>query len=228
MNRLKKQVIVQTLLEDAILPIFCHSDENIAVNILKACIDGGVRAVEFVARGKRSIEVFRAIITYRNAHFPKVFVGAGTIYDQQSANVFLREGADFIVSPVFSKEIALTCNRQKILWIPGCGTMTEIAEAESYGGELIKVFPAVSLGPDFIKNVLGPSPDSCLMASGGIKSEIVEINKWVKAGAACVGLGSDLFPIELIEKGNFEPITATIKKIVQSIKDKKIPKSINL
>lgn len=227
MNRLKREVIIQVLLEDGILPIFYHADRKIAVNILKACIDGGVRAVEFVDRGKNSIGVFREIINYRNTHFPKMLIGAGTIYDQQSANVFLREGADFIVSPVFSKEIALACNRRKILWIPGCGTMTEIAEAESYGAEIIKIFPAISLGSDFIKNVLGPSPDSCLMVSGGVKSEILEINKWLKAGAACVGLGSDLFPIDLIEKGSFEPITEAIKEIVQSIKDKKILTTIN-
>jgi len=227
MKRFKKQIVLQTLLEDAILPIFCHADGNTAVNILKACIDGGLRAVEFVDRGKNSIEVFRKIVNYRNTHFPKMLIGAGTIYDQQSASIFLREGADFIVSPVFNKEIALACNRQKVLWIPGCGTMNEIAEAESYGAEIIKVFPAISLGAAFIKNVLGPSPDSLLMVSGGIKSEISEINKWLKAGAACIGLGSDLFPIELTSKKNFEPITEKIKTIIQSIKDTKIPVAIN-
>ncbi len=166
MKRLKKHLIVKTLLENAILPIFYSNDSGIAKSMLKACFEGGLLAVEFVDRGENSIHVFREMIQYRNNHFPNMFIGAGTIYDQHMALSFLSEGADFIVSPMFNKEIAFICNQRKVLWIPGCGTMKEIVEAESYGAEIIKIFPAASLGYSFVKNVLGPSPSSCLMVSG--------------------------------------------------------------
>ncbi len=217
MVRLKKHQVLEALLRGKILPMFYSSDIDIAKAILIACFNGGIGGVEFVDRGENSAGVFKELIQYRNAEFPEMLVGIGTLYNKFQAQVFIDLGADFIISPIFDKGLALTCNRRKVLWIPGCTTMREMVLAESYGADLIKIFPAASLGKSYVRDILAPSPTSCIMVSGGIKSDIGEITQWLEAGASCIGLGSDLISPDIMRNKEFELITDKIKEIAEFI-----------
>ena len=129
----------------------------------------------------------------------------------------MRLGADFIVSPILSKEIALACKDHDTYWIPGCATPTEIAKARALGADVIKVFPGNVLGPGFIKAVLGPMPGLKLMPTGGVEPTKENLTAWFDAGAVCVGMGSKLINREMI--GHPELLTKKVKELFEIIKN---------
>ena len=135
--------------ESGMVPLFYHSDIVVAKALLKACYDGGARLMEFTNRGDFAIEVFNQLIKYAIAELPGMILGVGSVTDASAASQYMLSGANFIVTPVFRKDIALVCNRRKVLWSPGCGSLTEIAQAEEMGCEIVKLFPGISQNNEF-------------------------------------------------------------------------------
>ena len=189
--------VVQQMKESGMVPLFYHPDIKVAKDVLKACYDGGARLMEFTNRGDFAIEIFSGLIKYAIAELPGMMLGVGSVTDAASAVQYMLAGANFVVTPVFRQDIAVVCNRRKVLWSPGCGSLTEIATAEEMGCELVKLFPGSIYGPGFVKAIKGPQPWTSIMPTGGVSTEESNLRGWFDAGVTCVGMGSKLISKEI-------------------------------
>ncbi|ANQ51571.2 bifunctional 4-hydroxy-2-oxoglutarate aldolase/2-dehydro-3-deoxy-phosphogluconate aldolase [Flammeovirga yaeyamensis] len=206
--------------EVGMVPVFYHQDVEVCKKVLKACYDGGARVFEFTNRGDFAHEVFAELVKFRNTDMPEMAMGIGSIYDAGTTALYLQIGADFIVSPILNADMAKVCNRRKVSWSPGCGSLTEISYAEELGAEVVKIFPGAQVGgPDFVKAVKGPQPWSSIMPTGGVKPERENLETWIKAGVHCVGIGSQLFKKGDDGQYNLDQITSQVKEVLQIIKE---------
>jgi len=203
------------------IPVFYNKDAEVCKNVVKACYDGGIRVFEFTNRGDFAHEVFNEINKWAIKACPEMIMGVGSVIDQGTASLYIQIGTNFIVSPLIDEDMAKVCNRRKIAWSPGCGSVTEINRAHELGAEVVKIFPGSSVGgPDFVSGVKGPMPWASIMPTGGVSPDEANLKGWFKAGVHCVGMGSQLFPKDVIESGNYKAITdkciealAIIKKL---------------
>lgn len=219
MARFRKLETLSTIKATGIVPVFFNSDIEIAKNVLKACFEGGIRAFEFTNRGDFAITVFRDLSMWAQKECPDMILGAGTILDAPTAALYIQMGTNFIVSPSFNEEVARLCNRRGIPYTPGCGSVTEICNAQEMGCDLVKVFPAGSVGgPKFVKDVLGPLPWTMMMATGSVEPTEENLGAWKKSGVTAVGMGSKLFPKEAIQAGDWQMITDICKRAIEYFK----------
>ncbi len=210
---------INAMSSTGMVPVFYHSDVEIAKKVLKACYDGGVRAFEFTNRGDFAQEVFAELIKYAAKECPEMVLGVGTIIDAPTAALYLQLGANFVVGPCFNPDINKVCNRRLVPYIPGCGSVSEINDAQEKGCVVCKVFPAGNVGgPSFVKNIKAPLPWSLLMVTGGVEPTAESLTAWIKAGVTCVGMGSKLFPKEVIAAGDWEKITTLCRECLATIK----------
>jgi len=208
-----------TLNETRMIPVFYHADLSTCKNIVISCYNGGVRAFEFTNRGDNALENFSALKKYCSTNFPDLLLGAGTILTVKNANDFINAGADFIVSPILKEEILIACRQQNIYAIPGCMTLSEIAQAQEWGCDIIKLFPGSVLGPQFVSAVLGPMPKLKLMPTGGVEPTKENLQAWFQAGVVCVGMGSQLLSNKIIASENYSQLTTEIKTVLSIIND---------
>lgn len=205
-----------------IVPVFYHPEAETAKQVLKACYEGGIRAFEFTNRGDFAHEVFAELAKFATAECPEMILGIGSIVDPPTAALYLQLGANFVVGPLFNPEIAKVCNRRLVPYIPGCGSVTEIGNAQEAGCTVCKVFPAGNVGgPSFVKNVKAPLPWSMLMVTGGVEPTEANLTEWIEAGASCVGMGSNLFPSALIKSRKWNEISTLcndVLTIIQAIR----------
>lgn len=210
--------VAQKMKETGLVPLFYNQDVELCKNIVKACYDGGARLFEFTARGDFAHEVFAELIKFSIKEMPEMILGVGSVTDAAAASLYLQMGANFIVTPVFREDIAIVCNRRKVLWSPGCGSLTEIAKAEEFGCEIVKLFPGDVYGPQFVKGVLAPQPWTSIMPTGGVSPTEESLKQWFDAGVVCVGMGSKLISEKLISKQNFSELTTATKNALNIIK----------
>ena len=221
MAQYTRHQVITEMHNSSMIPLFYDPDIEISKNIVQACYQGGARLLEFTNRGDFAHEVFRELIRFANESLPGMIIGVGSVTDAASASHYLMNGANFIVTPVLREDIAMVCNRRKVLWLPGCGSLTEIARAEELGAELIKLFPGSVYGPEFVKAIKGPQPWTSIMPTGGVTTEPDNLKAWFDAGVSCVGLGSKLISKELIKNQEYDQISNTIKKtlaLIQTLK----------
>jgi len=215
-SRLK---VLTEMINVGLVPVFYHPDPEITENVIKACLDGGVRCFEFTNRGDRAYQVFSEVATRLN-NDPRLILGIGTVRESSTAALYLQLGANFIVGPNFDPAMARLCNLHKVAYSPGCATVNEISEAESFGVEICKVFPGSTAGgPKFIKSIRGPMPQTSLMPTGGVEANQENVSEWIRAGAVCVGIGSSLFKKELIANKNYSAITEMVASIIDWINE---------
>ena len=207
--------VAQVMKETGLVPLFYHPDLEISKQVVKACYVGGARLLEFTARGDFAHEVFGELVKYVNKELPGMVMGVGSVTDAAAASRFMSLGANFIVTPVLREDIAIACNRRKVLWSPGCGTLTEIARAEELGCEIVKLFPGDIYGPNFVKGIKGPQPWTSIMPTGGVSPTKENLKAWFDAGVTCVGMGSKL--IKKDAQGDFD-LNEIQKLIAGSIK----------
>lgn len=213
MAKYSKQQTIAAMATTGMVPVFFNSDIKVAQQVVKACYDGGVRAFEFTNRGDFAHEVFGQLSKYVNKELPGMILGAGTILDPATAALYMQLGANFIVGPNFNVEVSKVCNRRLIPYIPGCGSVTEIQNAMESGCDVCKVFPAGNVGgPSFVKNVKGPLPWAQLMVTGAVEPTEENLTAWLKAGVTCVGMGSKLFPKDVIKAEKWDDITSLCKE----------------
>ncbi|MEK9608210.1 MAG: bifunctional 4-hydroxy-2-oxoglutarate aldolase/2-dehydro-3-deoxy-phosphogluconate aldolase [Flavobacteriaceae bacterium] len=209
--------VVTKMSETGMVPLFYHSDIDIAKRTLKACYDGGARLLEFTSRGDFAHNIFEELNQYALAELPEMIMGVGSVTDASAASLYMQLGANFIVTPVLREDIAVVCNRRKVLWSAGCGSLTEIAKAEELGGEIIKLFPGSTYGPGFVKAIKGPQPWTSIMPTGGVSTEEDNLKGWFGAGVTCVGMGSQLISKEILAQENYtglkEKVAATLSLI---------------
>ena len=214
--------VLNTIIHQGLIPIFYHHDAEVAQMILDACVNGGSRVIEFTNRGDGAWTVFNELIRHRQNTQLDVIIGVGSVVDEATAALFVNNGTDFVVGPVFNNDIARLCNRRKVAYIPGCGSMTEISNAEEAGVELVKIFPGGVLGPEFVKALHGPQPWTRVVVTGGVIPDEANINKWFEAGATAVGIGSKLIRSDWVESGDYDKISDTVAQTLTWISQKKI------
>ena len=203
--------VAETMIETGLVPLFYHPEPETGKKVVRACYDGGARLLEFTARGDFAHEVFGALVKYAAKELPGMILGVGSVTDAAAASRYMELGANFIVTPVLREDVALVCNRRKVLWSPGCGSLTEIARAEELGCEIVKLFPGGVYGPGFVRAVKGPQPWTRIMPTGGVSPIKESLTSWFEAGVTCVGMGSKLIRKE--EDGSFD--LKGIKKAVE-------------
>ncbi len=204
--------------ETGLVPVFYHANADTAKQVLKACYEGGIRAFEFTNRGDFAHEVFGALVKYAAQECPDMILGAGSIVEPAAASLYIQLGANFIVGPLFNPEVAKVCNRRLVPYTPGCGSVSEVGFAQECGCDLCKVFPGDVLSPKFVKGLKAPMPWSMLMITGGVKPEEDNLRGWFQAGATCVGMGSNLFPKDVIAARDWSKITALCREALDIIK----------
>ncbi len=208
MARFNKIQVLSVMKSTGMVPVFYHSDIETAKQVVKACYEGGVRAFEFTNRGDFAHEVFGELNKWVTRECPDMIMGVGSVVDPATAALYIQLGANFIVGPLFNPEVAKVCNRRLIPYTPGCGSVSEIGFAQECGCDLCKVFPAGNVGgPSFVKNVKAPMPWSMLMVTGGVEPTKENLTAWIKAGVTCVGMGSNLFPKEVVAVQDWKWIT---------------------
>ncbi|MEK9613374.1 MAG: bifunctional 4-hydroxy-2-oxoglutarate aldolase/2-dehydro-3-deoxy-phosphogluconate aldolase [Flavobacteriaceae bacterium] len=215
--------VIEKMNHSGLVPLFYHHDTELAKNVLKATYDGGARLMEFTNRGDFAHEVFGTLNKYALKELPGMILGVGSVTDAAAASHYMQLGANFVVTPVFRTDIARVCNRKKILWSPGCGTLTEIAHAEEWGCEIIKLFPGSVYGPEFVKAIKGPQPWTSIMPTGGVTTEKENLKAWFDAGVSCVGMGSQLISKQIIKNQSFQLLEERVRetlKTIESLKSK--------
>jgi 2-dehydro-3-deoxyphosphogluconate aldolase/(4S)-4-hydroxy-2-oxoglutarate aldolase len=211
--------VATVMKETGLVPLFFNSDLELSKKVLKACYDGGARLLEFTARGDFAHEVFGELTKYTSTELPGMIMGVGSVTDGAAASRFMALGANFVVTPVLREDIAIVCNRRKVLWSPGCGSLTEITRAEELGCEIVKLFPGGTYGPGFIKAIKGPQPWTCIMPTGGVSPTKENLEGWFNAGVTCVGMGSKLISKEIIANRDFAGLTQKVREALNIIKE---------
>ncbi|MER3373102.1 MAG: bifunctional 4-hydroxy-2-oxoglutarate aldolase/2-dehydro-3-deoxy-phosphogluconate aldolase [Allomuricauda sp.] len=209
--------VASAMQETGLVPLFFHQDPELAKKVIKACYDGGARLLEFTSRGDFAHNVFEQLNQYALKELPGMILGVGSVTDAAAASLYMQLGANFVVTPVLREDIALVCNRRKVLWSPGCGSVTEIARAEELGCEIVKLFPGDIYGPAFVKAIKGPCPWTSIMPTGGVSPTEENLKGWFQAGVTCVGMGSKLISKEILATGNFDGLTSRVREILDLI-----------
>ena len=220
MQKLSGEEIITKMEDSGLVPVFNHADKEVAAQVLINSYEAGVRVFEFTNRGENALEVFGHLVEVA-AGLDGLVLGIGTIWSVSDASNFLESGAQFIVSPGMDPQLGKELVQKEVLWIPGCGTVSEVREAMNIGAMLIKIFPGNVLGPSFVAAVKSVLPGARLMPTGGVKPTAENLSSWYKAGVICVGMGSKLFSKNLIESGNYTELQDDISdalSLVRSIR----------
>ncbi|MEL6831357.1 MAG: bifunctional 4-hydroxy-2-oxoglutarate aldolase/2-dehydro-3-deoxy-phosphogluconate aldolase [Bacteroidota bacterium] len=217
MARFSRIQVVQQMEKTGMVPLFYHPDIELAKQVTKACYDGGARLLEFTSRGDFAHKIFEELSLYCNEHLPEMILGVGSVTDAASASLYMALGANFIVTPVLREDIAIVCNRRKVLWSAGCGSLGEIGRAEELGGEIVKLFPGSTYGPGFVKAIRGPQPWTSIMPTGGVAPTEENLSAWFGAGVTCVGMGSKLLSKDLIRDKKYDEIATRVRAALQLI-----------
>lgn len=213
MARFTRIQVATKMGETGMVPVFFHKDVETCKQVILACYKAGVKVFEFTNRGDYAHETFAELNKWAANECPDLILGAGSILDAPTAALYIQLGANFIVSPLLNEEIASVVNRRKILWSPGCGSVTEISRAESLGVEIVKIFPGSQVGgPKFVAAVKGPMPWTSIMPTGGVEPTETNLTEWFKAGVTCVGMGSQLISSEIIKEKDYNRLEQDVRK----------------
>jgi 2-dehydro-3-deoxyphosphogluconate aldolase/(4S)-4-hydroxy-2-oxoglutarate aldolase len=219
MARFTRIQVALKMHETGMIPVFYHKDANVCKQVLNACYQGGIRVFEFTNRGDYAHEVFAELNKYASVELPDMILGTGSVIDAGTASLYIQLGTNFVVSPIINEDMAKVCNRRKILWSPGCGSVTEISKAEELGAEIVKIFPGSQVGgPKFVEAVLGPFPWSSIMPTGGVDTSEENLSSWFKAGVTCVGMGSQLLTKDIIANQKWDELTKKCQDALAIIK----------
>jgi 2-dehydro-3-deoxyphosphogluconate aldolase/(4S)-4-hydroxy-2-oxoglutarate aldolase len=220
MARFDRMTVLNAMLSTGLVPVFYQSKVEVGRKIVKACAEGGSALVEFTNRGDRALNVFTELAEFCNAECPSTIFGVGSVVDAPTAALYIGAGANFVVGPMLSPEVARLCNRRKVPYSPGCGSVSEISEAEELGVEIVKIFPGAEVGgPSFVKALLAPMPWSRVMPTGGVEATEASVKAWITAGAACLGMGSQLIRKDLVAAGDYAAIRDNVRRVLQWIRE---------
>jgi 2-dehydro-3-deoxyphosphogluconate aldolase/(4S)-4-hydroxy-2-oxoglutarate aldolase len=211
--------VLAAIIEQSIIPVFYDPDVEVCRNVIQACADGGAKCVEFTNRGDFAAHVFLDLTRHFAAADPSVIMGVGSIVDAPTAALYIANGAKFVVGPLLNADVAKLCNRRGIPYSPGCGSATEIGDAQELGCEIIKVFPGASVGgPDFVRSVMGPMPWTRIMPTGGVEPTEVSLRQWFGAGIVACGVGSNLITRDLLKARDYAGIEQRVREAITLVR----------
>ncbi len=213
MSQQSKEQVLQQITSTGVVAVIRMKDTERLKKVIEAVHAGGVTSIEITMTVPGAIEVIRSLAASGPAG---VLLGSGTVTDASTASAAIDAGARFIVGPIFSPEVVALCRKRDTAVMPGCFSPTEIYTAWKAGADIVKVFPATSLGPKYFKDLHGPFPDIRLMPTGGVT--IDNVGEWIQAGAVAVGIGSDLLDRKAIEENRFEVLTERARRMVTNFR----------
>jgi 2-dehydro-3-deoxyphosphogluconate aldolase/(4S)-4-hydroxy-2-oxoglutarate aldolase len=219
MSRYTRLQVLSAMHEIGLVPVFYHADVEVVLNVAKACVKGGARLLEFTNRGDFAYDVFKELERFCAKDLKAMITGVGSVVDPGTASLYINNGANFIVGPLLNPDVARACNRRKVPYSPGCGTVSEIGLAEELGCEIVKIFPGAEVGgPSFVEAVKGPCPWTSIMPTGGVDPTEESLTKWFKAGIVCAGIGSKLITKELLQAKDYDGIAKNVEQTIAVIK----------
>ena len=221
MARFDKLEVMNKMAAAPMVPVFYRKNAETAKAVVKACYEGGVRLFEFTNRGDFAHEVFEEVVKFAAVECPEMAVGVGSVVEPAAAALYMQLGACFVVGPLFNAEVAKICNRRGIPYIPGCGSVSEVGWAQEAGCEVCKLFPGDVLGTKLVKGLMAPMPWSRIMVTGGVEPTEENLKSWFGAGAFCVGMGSKLFPKEVIAAADWEVVSQKCRDCFSWISNRK-------
>ncbi len=205
--------------ETGMVPVFYSPSFEVARDVAAACYAGGCKLLEFTNRGDHAWEIFTELERYCARELPDMILGVGSVVDPGTAALYINCGANFVVGPILNPDVARACNRRKIPYSPGCGSASEISQAEELGCEIIKIFPGKEMGgPGFVKAIKGPCPWVSIMPTGGVEPTEASLKAWFGAGVTCVGMGSNLITKDLLRAADYRGIAAQVRSALELIK----------
>ena len=210
-----RMAVLSGMMKQSIIPVFYHPDVEVCINVIQACANAGAKCVEFTNRGDFAAQVFLDVTRHFTKADPSVIMGVGSIVDAPTAGLFIANGAKFVVGPLLNADVAKVCNRRGIPYSPGCGSATEIGDAQELGVEIVKVFPGSSVGgPDFVKSVMGPMPWTRIMPTGGVEPTEESLRKWFGAGIVACGIGSNMITKKLLDAKDYQGIEENFRQAI--------------
>ncbi|MEO6136515.1 MAG: bifunctional 4-hydroxy-2-oxoglutarate aldolase/2-dehydro-3-deoxy-phosphogluconate aldolase [Ginsengibacter sp.] len=213
-----KELILNQIPEQKILPLYFHSDPDVSLEVLKALYRAGIRMVEYTNRGQAALENFKKMRILCDAEMKDLHLGIGTIKNREMAETYVDAGADFIICPGLVEEVAEVADKNNLLWVPGCMTPSEIIRAENMGAKMIKLFPGNILGPEFMSAIKAVFPKLMFMPTGGVSLDKANLDGWFKAGVVAVGMGSKLISKELLEAKNYAKMEEMTREVISLLK----------
>ncbi|MBQ5321720.1 MAG: bifunctional 2-keto-4-hydroxyglutarate aldolase/2-keto-3-deoxy-6-phosphogluconate aldolase [Oscillospiraceae bacterium] len=206
-----KEKVIERIREVGLVAVVRAENEEKAIRITEACIEGGVAAIELTFTVPFAHNVIESLAKRYSGG--EIIVGAGTVLDSETARIAILSGSEFVVSPMFSKEVVKLCNRYRTAVMPGVVTPKEAVEALEAGADILKVFPGDLFGPNIIKALKGPLPQGLFMPTGGVDKN--NVGEWIKAGAVAVGAGGSL--TAGAKTGEYDKIVSTAKEFLANI-----------
>lgn len=217
----KKETILGLIPQQGILPLYFYNDTTVSIEVLKALYAAGIRAVEYTNRGEAALRNFKEMRKVCDTELKGMYLGIGTIKNGEMAQTFIDAGTDYIICPGLIESVANVADQNKMLWVPGCMTPTEIIRAETLGAKMIKLFPGNILGPGFMSAIKELFPNLLFMPTGGVELDKDNIAGWLKAGCCAVGMGSKLITKSLLEAKDYTTITKGTEAALAIIKSLK-------
>jgi 2-dehydro-3-deoxyphosphogluconate aldolase / (4S)-4-hydroxy-2-oxoglutarate aldolase len=214
MARFHSQQVFYKILSTRLLPLFNYADEEVCRELLKACYAAGIRAFELTNRDDSALEVFKRLVPFVDEELPELTLGAGTILNGEIAQQFIDAGADYIIAPTLDPDTAQVCVNNQIPWIPGCFSPSEIHTAYKLGAEVIKLFPAGTLGPEYVRHILAPLPFVRAIVTGAVKLDDNSVRNWLQSGVFALGVGSQMFSKEIIAAKDYELLEEKLRLLV--------------
>ncbi|MBU5335925.1 bifunctional 4-hydroxy-2-oxoglutarate aldolase/2-dehydro-3-deoxy-phosphogluconate aldolase [Intestinibacter bartlettii] len=203
---------LRALKECGVVAVVRGNSKEVGVEISKACVKGGVKALEVTYTNKFANDIIKELSEIYEGQ-DDVVIGAGTVLDAETARAAMLAGAKYIVSPAFDLETAKICNRYKVPYLPGIMTINEIIAAHEAGVDFVKLFPGSAFGQGYVKAIKGPLPYANIMVTGGVN--IDNLDSWIKAGVDAVGIGGELN--KLGEEGKFDEITTICEQYMAKL-----------
>jgi len=209
-----KNETLDAMLAGGVVAVIRMKDVERLSRVVMAIREGGVKCIEITMTVPGAVEIIAGMV---KSVPPDVIIGAGTVTDKGTAIDVVTAGAKFVVSPVFRPDVVSVTRAAGVVAVPGCYTPTEILSAWEAGADIVKVFPATTLGPKYFKDIAGPFPHIRLMPTGGVT--IDNVGEWIRAGAVAVGIGGDLLDKKAIEEGRYEVLTEKAARMVKNFRD---------
>jgi 2-dehydro-3-deoxyphosphogluconate aldolase/(4S)-4-hydroxy-2-oxoglutarate aldolase len=213
----KKTEILNLIPQQGILPLYFYKDTEVTINVLKALYRAGIKTVEYTNRGEAALSNFKEMRKVCDAELKGMYLGVGTIKNDQAAQAFIDAGADYIISPGLVESVAKVVDDNNMLWVPGCMTPSEIIEAENLGARFVKLFPGNILGTNFMSAIKDLFPNLLFMPTGGVDTTKENLAGWFKAGVCAVGMGSKLVSKTLLEQKDYAKIESLTKEVLATI-----------